>query len=101
MIRRFGAEPHDARSRHEVDRPIFPVSVATRRVLARHGLVPAAASRTAVRAFVEAHLPSDPRLFDRYQALLLATVEKYCRAVPRCAQCPLRFDLQGRPPRAT
>jgi len=48
---------------------------------------------------VQTHLPSDPALFNEFHAVLVAVGKTYCRAVPRCAACPLRRDLRGRAPR--
>jgi endonuclease III-like uncharacterized protein len=47
---------------------------------------------------LEAHLPSDPALFNEYHALIVAVGKAYCRTVPLCGECPLRFDLRGRAP---
>jgi endonuclease-3 related protein len=71
----------------------------TRRVLARHRLLPATSGYETARAFLETHLPSDPTLFNEFHALLVAVAKSHCRAVPHCQTCPLRPDLRGRPPR--
>ena len=60
------------------------------------GLIAPKAAYEAIRAFVEAHLPSDPALFNEYHALLVAVGREHCGTVPRCDGCPLRFDLRGR-----
>ncbi len=96
----LGPETTDAILLYAAGRPVFVVDAYTRRVLARHRLIPPGASYEAVRSFVESHLPSDPRLFNEYHALLVAVGKRHCRTVPICRDCPLRFDLQGRPPRA-
>jgi endonuclease III-like uncharacterized protein len=67
-------------------------------VFARHRLVPTAARLADVRAFAEAHLPSDPRLFAELRALLGEVGRRYCGVVPRCGECPLRPDLRGSRP---
>jgi endonuclease-3 related protein len=97
----LGPETTDAILLYAGHRPVFVVDAYTRRLLGRHGLTARAASYEAVRSFMEAHLPSDPALFNEYHALLVAAGKRYCRPVPRCRECPLRFDLHGRPPRAT
>jgi endonuclease-3 related protein len=94
----LGPETADAILLYAAGRPVFVVDAYTRRVLARHRLIPPAASYEAIRAFVKAHLPSDPGLFNEYHALLVAVGKRHCRTVPRCRECPLRFDLHGRPP---
>ena len=99
LAERFGPQRGRPRTR-AVGRPVFAADACARRVFARHRLVPPAARSTELRAFAEAHLPSDPRLFAEFHALLVAVGRRYCRAVPLCGECPLRPDLGGRRPRA-
>lgn len=94
----IGPETTDAILLHAAGRPVFAVDDPVRRVLGRHRLIAAHADREAVRAFVERHLPSDPVLFSQYHGLLAAVGGEHCGVIPRCAGCPLRFDLRGRPP---
>lgn len=96
----IGPETADAILLYAAGRPVVVADAYTRRVLARHRLVPRRASYEVARAFLEAHLPSDPTLFNEFHALLVAVGKAYCRATPRCEDCPLRFDLRGRPPAA-
>lgn len=96
----LGPETADAILLYAGRRPVFVVDAYARRVLARHRVVPPGASYEAVRAFLEAHLPADPGLYNEYHALLVAVGKEYCGTAPQCRGCPLRFDLQGRPPRA-
>jgi len=94
----LGPETADAILLYAARRPVFVADAYVRRVLARHRLMGAGASYEEARAFLEAHLPTDPRLFNEFHALLVAVGKTHCRAVPRCETCPLRFDLRGRPP---
>lgn len=94
----LGPETADAILLYAAGRPVFVADAYVRRVLARHRLIRAGAGYEEARVFLEAHLPSDPRLFNEYHALLVAVGKAYCRTVPRCERCPLRFDLRGRPP---
>lgn len=94
----LGPETADAILLYAAGRPVFVADAYVRRVLARHRLIRAGTGYEEARAFLEAHLPSDPRLFNEYHALLVAVGKAYCRTVPRCERCPLRFDLRGRPP---
>jgi endonuclease-3 related protein len=94
----LGPETADAILLHAAGRPVFVADGYARRVLGRHRLISGRASYERARAFVEAHLPSDPMLFNEYHALLVAVGKAYCRAVPHCDGCPLRLDLGGRPP---
>ena len=95
----LGPETVDAILLYAAGRPVFVADAYARRVLARHGLLPPRADYETARAFVEAHLPSDPALFNELHALLVAAGKSYCRSTPLCDACPLHPDLRGRPPR--
>ena len=97
----LGPETADAILLYAAGRPVFVADAYTRRVLARHRLMPGRGGYEDARAFLEAHLPSDPALFNELHALLVAVAKSHCRTVPHCASCPLRFDLGGRPPAPT
>jgi endonuclease-3 related protein len=98
-VRGIGPETADSILLYAAGRPVFVVDAYARRVLSRHRIVPRGIGYEALRGLLEAHLPGDPRLFNEYHALLVAVGKRYCRSAPRCAGCPLRFDLRGRPPR--
>lgn len=93
----LGPETVDAILLYAAGRPVFVADAYARRVLARHRLLGRRPGYEAARAFFEAHLPSDPVLFNEFHALLVAVGKAHCRALPRCENCPLRFDLRGRP----
>jgi len=95
----LGPETADAILLYAAGRPVFVADAYARRVLARHRLLPRSADYETARAFVEAHLPSDPALFNELHALLVTVGKTYCRAIAFCAECPLRQDLRGRAPR--
>ena len=61
-------------------------------------LIGRAAGYEEARAWLEAHLPSDPALFNEFHALLVAVGKSHCRTLPHCHDCPLRPDLRGRAP---
>jgi len=94
----LGPETVDAILLYAANRPRFVADAYTRRVLARHRLIGRGAGYETARAFLEAHLPSDPALFNELHALFVAVGKTYCRSVPLCAGCPLRADLRGRRP---
>src|SRR3989475_11625685 len=96
----LGPETADAILLYGAERPVFVADAYARRVLVRHRLLRRPAGYEQARAFLEAHLPSDPALFNEYHALLVAIGKTHCRTVPRCERCPLRFDLRGRGPAA-
>jgi endonuclease-3 related protein len=97
----LGPETVDAILLYAAGRPVAVADAYTRRVLARHRLIPASAGYEETRAFVEAHLPSDPALLNELHALLVAVGKTFCHTTPYCAECPLRADLRGRAPART
>jgi endonuclease-3 related protein len=88
----LGPETVDAILLYAANRPVFVADAYARRVLARHGVLPAGASYEEARRFLESHLPSDPALFNEYHALLVEVGKRHCRTDPRCADCPLGRD---------
>ena len=94
----LGPETADAILLYAAGRPVFVADAYARRVLARHRLIGRAAGYEEARVLVEAHLPSDPGLFNEFHALLVAVGKSHCSTVPRCEDCPLRPDLRGRSP---
>jgi endonuclease-3 related protein len=94
----LGPETTDAILLYAAGRPVFVADAYTRRVLVRHGLLRREAGYEETRAFLEAHLPSDPVLFNEFHALLVAVAKTHCRTIARCEACPLRFDPHGRGP---
>ncbi len=95
----IGPETADSILLYAAGRPVFVVDAYTRRILFRHRIVPPDADYRTLQALFTANLPRDPALFNEYHALLVRVAKEYCRTRPRCAGCPLRFDLRGRPPR--
>jgi len=95
----IGPETADSILLYSLGRPVFVVDQYTRRVLSRHRLVHPEIGYDDLQSFLTSRLPSDPALFNEYHALLVAVGKEYCRRSPRCAGCPLRFDLGGKPPR--
>ena len=95
----IGPETADSILLYGAGRPVFVADAYSRRVLARHRVVPPDIGYEDLRRFAEAHLPGDPRLFNELHALLVAVGKSHCRARPHCDGCPLRGDLRGRPPR--
>jgi len=94
----LGPETVDAILLYAAGRPVFVADAYARRVLARHRFIGPRAGYEETRAFVEAHLPSDPALFNELHALLVAVGKSHCRTAPRCEACPVRVDLRGRRP---
>jgi endonuclease-3 related protein len=88
-----GEETADSILLYAGDRPILVVDAYTRRVLERHRLIPKRSSYGEIQRFLMDHLPLDATLFNEFHALLVAVGKEFCRTVPRCERCPLRYDL--------
>lgn len=93
-----GEETADSILLYAADRPIFVVDAYTRRVLERHGLIPANTSYAGIQRLFMTHLPAEPPLFNEYHALLVAVGKHHCRRTPNCEDCPLRYDLPNGSP---
>jgi endonuclease III related protein len=94
----LGPETVDAILLYAAHRPTFVADAYVRRVLGRHRLLGPDVTYEEARELIESHLPSDPALFNEFHALLVAAGKAYCRTTPLCATCPLRPDLNGKPP---
>jgi len=94
----IGPETADSILLYAGGMPIFVVDAYTRRILSRHGLVPPDASYDEMQALFMGALPPNAALYNEYHALLVAVGKEYCRPVPRCAECPLRRDLEQHRP---
>ena len=93
-LRGLGPETVDAILLYAAHYPHFVADAYTRRVLARHGFVPAAAGYHETQAFLHAHLPRRASLFNEFHALLVEVGKKHCRPQsPKCAGCPLEEFL--------
>ena len=68
----LGPETVDAILLYAAHRPVFVADAYTRRVLGGHRLLSPDARYEEARQFIEAHLPSDPALFNEFHALLVA-----------------------------
>ncbi len=91
----IGPETADCILLYAGHRPTFIADEYARRVMRRHGWVPASADYAQVRAQMQRYLPEDAMLFNEYHALIVATGKQYCRVKPQCTGCPLEPMLPG------
>jgi len=97
-IRGLGPETVDAILLYAGRHPFFVADAYTRRILARHGLVPPTAGYAAVQDFLHRHLVADQTLFNEYHALLVAVGKRFCRRRRAdCQACPLAEFLLRTP----
>lgn len=87
----IGPETADSILLYALNKPVFVVDAYTRRVLARHGLIPPEASYEEIQTLFMKHLPHRSSLYNEYHALLVALGKDYCRkSAPLCRRCPVR-----------
>jgi endonuclease-3 related protein len=86
----IGPETADSILLYALGKPIFVVDAYTRRVLARHSLIPWDADYHEIQSIFMDRLPHQSAIFNEYHALLVAVGKKFCRPHPHCSHCPLR-----------
>lgn len=88
-IHGIGPETADDILLYACGHPVFVVDAYTRRIFARHGLVPEKIGYEDLRAAFESRLPSDVPMFKEYHGLIVYVGKDFCRSKPNCAACPL------------
>jgi len=86
----IGPETADSILLYAFRRPVFVADAYTRRVMIRHGQVRETTTYEALAQHFTRGLPRNQKLFNEYHALLVRLGKDYCRARPRCENCPLR-----------
>ena len=90
----IGPETADAILLYAGKQATFVADAYTRRVLARHGLIPDSANYESARQFLHQHLPPDQAMFNEFHALLVEVAKRQCRRqATNCEECPLRRFL--------
>lgn len=89
-LKGIGPETADAILLYAGRHPVFVADAYTRRILSRHGLIPATAGYAFAAQYLHQHLPADVTLFNEFHALLVETAKRHChRNVAHCEACPL------------
>lgn len=100
-----GPETADAILLYALHRPAMVVDEYLRRVVTRHGLLPAKARYADIQALAVAAFRHDEpsgltKHFNEFHAVVVEAGKLHCRRMPKCDGCPLAFDLArigGRP----
>lgn len=95
----IGPETADSILLYAAGQPVFVVDAYTRRLLDRHGWMTGHPPYDEVARVFTRRLPPHAALFNEYHALIVALGKEYCRARPRCEECPLRRFLPAGGPR--
>lgn len=89
----IGPETADDILLYACNKPVFVVDAYTRRIFARHRLVPRKIGYEPLRHFFENHLTPDVDLFKDYHAQIVYTGKDFCKTKPNCEYCPLKEHL--------
>lgn len=93
-LRGVGPETADSILLYAGGRPFFVADSYTRRLLVRHGWVPATATYDHVQHFLHRNLPMDRTLFNEFHALIVEVGKRHCRRQqPLCQGCVLQAFL--------
>jgi endonuclease III related protein len=97
-----GPETADAILLYALQVPAMVVDEYLRRVVTRHGLLPEKAKYGEIRSLAErafaSDAPSGPTEdlaahYNEFHALFVQIGKLHCGRTPRCAECPLAYDL--------
>lgn len=89
-INGIGPETADSIALYAAGKPLFVIDAYTHRILNRHGLAPEEADYHSLQKRFMDELPSDPRLFNEFHALLVRLGKEFCKkSTPLCQGCPL------------
>jgi endonuclease-3 related protein len=97
-----GPETADAILLYALGHPAMVVDEYLRRVVTRHGLLPASAKYTdiqqvAVTAFEGDSPATRKQHYSEFHAVIVEVGKRHCGRVARCEDCPLAFDLPNAP----
>jgi endonuclease-3 related protein len=89
-VKGVGPETADSILLYALNKPVFVVDAYTKRILSRHGLIPAEAEYGQLQDIFMRNLKNNAQLFGEYHALLVKLGKDYCRKQnPKCETCPL------------
>jgi len=93
-VKGLGPETADTILLYAGRQAFFVADAYTRRVLARHGLLPITANYAHAQSYLHKHLPADQRMYNEFHALLVEVGKKHCqRDAAYCERCPLEEFL--------
>jgi endonuclease III related protein len=102
-----GPETADAILLYALNVPAMVVDEYLRRVVTRHGLLPEKAKYSEVQTLAEQAFAADAASgasaelaghFNEFHALMVQIGKLHCGRTPRCAGCPLAYDLPKQSP---
>ena len=85
-----GRETADSILLYALEMPSFVVDAYTRRVLARHGILPEEMPYDEIQEAFESTIPQDVPLYAHYHAMFVEICKAFClKNHPKCEECPL------------
>jgi len=93
QVNGIGPETADSILLYAGGLPIFVVDLYTHRVVTRHGWLPEKVDYHGIQSWFTTNLPEDIGLYNDFHAQIVAVGNEFCRAKPRCEDCPLRDFL--------
>jgi endonuclease-3 related protein len=88
-INGIGPETADSIVLYAAEKPIFVIDAYTKRILSRHGVLAMEKSYDEYQALFSRGLAPDAPFYNQYHAMFVRIGNRYCRATPRCDECPL------------
>jgi len=90
----LGPETADAILLYAGGQPFFVADAYTRRILARHGLLPEHSSYQEAQKSIHRQLSRDTTVYNEFHALLVEVGKRFCRRnTTECVRCPLQEFL--------
>ncbi len=87
-VKGVGKETADSILLYALNKPFFVVDGYTKRMLARHHLLPEGNYDTIQEMFHKS-LPRDVKIYNEYHALIVRLGKTYCQNRPKCPDCPI------------
>jgi endonuclease III related protein len=93
-LKGLGPETVDAILLYAGGKPFFVADAYTRRILARHHLLPENSGYEQAQTFIQGNLEREAGVYNEFHALLVEVGKRYCgRSATECAACPLEVFL--------
>jgi endonuclease-3 related protein len=87
----IGPETADSILLYAIKKPVFVIDAYTKRIMARHRLIPEDSTYDYVQNLFMQNMKKDVKLFNEYHALLVRLGKEFClKNKPRCEICPLK-----------
>lgn len=90
-VKGIGPETADSIILYAFQKPLFVIDAYTKRIMSRVGICERDVGYYELQKQMEQNLPKDTERFNEYHALIVEHAKRYCRKVPVCEGCPLKY----------